>query len=59
MTENCHKNEFVDLGVIHILRNNQRGGGRFRNDYATVIFALSNAEFDYGRGGGGLETNKK
>ena len=36
-------------GVIHILRNHQGGGGRFRNYYATVIFALSNAEFDYGR----------
>ena len=39
----------VTLGVIHILRNHQGGGG-FRNDYANVIFALSNAEFDYGRG---------
>ena len=47
------------LGVIHILRNHQGGGGGFRNDYANVIFALSNAEFDYGRGGGGLETDKK
>ena len=28
-----------------------RGGG-FRNDYGNVIFALSNAEFDYGRGEG-------
>ena len=39
------------LGVIHILvlRNHQRGGG-FRNDYDNVIFALSNAEFGYGRG---------
>ena len=37
------------LGVIHTLRN-QRGGGGFRNDYDNVIFALSNAEFDYGRG---------
>ena len=41
---------FFLLGVIHILRNHLGGGGRFRNDYATVIFALSNAEFDYGRG---------
>ena len=40
------------IGVIHILRNHQGGGGRFRNDYATVTFALSNAEFDYGRGEG-------
>ena len=39
------------LGIIHILRNHQGGGG-FRNDYANVIFALSNAEFDYGRGEG-------
>ena len=36
-------------GVIHILRNHQTGEG-FRNDYADVIFALSNAEFGYGRG---------
>ena len=36
-----------------------KGEGVFRNDYANVIFALSNAEFDYGRGGGGLETDKK
>ena len=39
------------LGIIHILRNHQGGGG-FRNDYANIIFALSNAEFDYGRGRG-------
>ena len=26
--------------------------GGVRNDYANVIFALSNAEFDYGRGEG-------
>ena len=32
-------------------------GGGFRNDYTNVIFALSNAEFDYGRVG--LETDKK
>ena len=37
--------------VIHILRNHQ-GGGWFRNDYAYVIFVLSNAEFDYGKGEG-------
>ena len=36
-----------------------KGEGGFRDDYDTVIFALSNAEFDYGRGGGGLETDKK
>ena len=41
----------IQLGVIHILRNHQGGGG-FRNDYANVMFALSNAEFDYGRGEG-------
>ena len=29
-----------------------KGEGGFRNDYANVIFALSNAEFDYGRGEG-------
>ena len=29
----------VNLGVIHILRNHQRGGG-FRNDYASVTFVL-------------------
>ena len=41
-------------GVIHILRNHQGGGegGGFRNHYANVIFALYNAEFDYGRGEG-------
>ena len=44
-------------GVIHILRNHQGGGG-FPNDYANVIFALSNAEIDYGRGRG-LETDKQ
>ena len=48
----------VLLGVIHIVCNYQ-GGGEFRNDYTNVIFALSNAKFDYGRGGGGLETGKK
>ena len=37
------------LGIIHILRNHQGGGG-FRNDSANVLFALSIAEFDYGRG---------
>ena len=37
-------------GVIHILRNHRGEGKGFRNDYANVIFALSNAEFDYGRG---------
>ena len=45
------------LGVIHILRNHQGGGG-FRNDYANVIFALSNAEFDYGRGRGSRKRQK-
>jgi len=49
----------MEIGVIHILRNHQGGGGGFRNDYDSVIFALSSAEFDYGRGGGGLETDKK
>ena len=44
------------LGVIHILRNHQGGGG-FRNDYANVIFALSNAEF-HTEGGRRLETDK-
>ena len=39
------------LGIIYILRNHQGVGG-FWNDYANVIFALSNAEFDYGRGEG-------
>ena len=33
-------------------------GGGFRNDYANVIFAQSNAEFDYGMGRG-IETDKK
>ena len=36
-----------------------KGEGGFLNDYANVFFALSNAEFDYGRGGGCLETDKK
>ena len=45
------------LGVIYILRNHQGGGG-FRNDYANVIFALSNAEFDYGRGWGSRNRQK-
>ena len=40
-----------ELGTVHILRNH-RGGEGFQNDYANVIFALSNAEFDYGRGEG-------
>ena len=35
----------------------KREGGGFRNDYTNVIFALSNAEFYYGRGG--LKTDKK
>ena len=35
-----------------------KGEGVFLNDYANVIFALSNVEFDYGRGRG-LETDKK
>ena len=48
---------FIFLGVIHILRNHQGGGG-FRNDYANVIFALSNAEFDYGRGRGSRNRQK-
>ena len=39
----------LELGVIHILRNHQGGGG-FRIDYANVISALSNAEFDNWRG---------
>ena len=45
-------------GVIQILRNHQGGGARFRNDYATVMFALSNAEFDYGRGRGSRNRQK-
>ena len=45
------------LGIIHILRNHQGGGG-FRNDYANVIFALSSAEFDYGRGRGSRNRQK-
>ena len=36
---------------------NHQGGGGFQNDYANVFFALSNADFDYGRGRG-LETDK-
>ena len=45
------------LGVIHILCNHQ-GGGEFRNDYANVIFALSNAEFDHRRGEGSRNREK-
>ena len=56
-TINAHNHVFK-LGVIHILRNHQGGWG-FRNDYANVIFALSNAEFYYGSKGEGLETDKK
>ena len=40
----------VSVG-LHLLLNYQRGEG-FRNDNANVIFALSNVEFDYGRGEG-------
>ena len=43
-------------GHSHIT-SSPRGKG-VRNDYVNVIFALFNAEFDYGRGGGGLETDK-
>ena len=39
-------------GHSHIMQSPRAGGGGFRNDYADVIFALSNAEFDYGRGEG-------
>ena len=39
----------IFLRGLHILRNHQGGGG-FWNDNANVIFALSNAEFDYGGG---------
>ena len=38
----------LQILVIHILRYHQGGGG-VRNDYVNVIFALSSAEFDYGR----------
>ena len=50
----------IQLGVIHILRNDQgsKGEGGFRNDYANVMFALSNAEFDYGRGRGSRNIQK-
>ena len=47
----CFKISHYQYGIIHILRNHQGGGG-VRNDYANVIFALSSAEFDYGRGEG-------
>ena len=43
---------------IHILSNHQGGGG-FRNDSANVIIALSNAEFDNGRGEGVEKQTKK
>ena len=35
-----------------------KGEGGFRNDYANVIFALSSAEFDYGRGRGSRNRQK-
>ena len=40
------------LGVIHILRNHQGGGG-FWNDYANLMPILIT------KGGGGLEIDKK
>ena len=42
--------------TYYVIAKGERWG--FGNDYTNVIFALSNAEFDYGRGGG-LETDKK
>ena len=45
------------LGIIHILRYHQGGEG-FRNDYANVIFAVSNIEFDYERGRGSRNREK-
>ena len=48
---------YTGLGTVHILRNHQGGWG-FRNDCASVIFALSNAKFDY-RGGRGSKNRQK
>ena len=43
-------------GHSHITES-PRGRG-FQNDYANVIVALSNAEFDYGRGEGSRNRQK-
>ena len=54
-----HVGSLFIYGVIHILRNHQGGEG-FRNyDYANVNFALSNAEFDHGRGRGSRNRQKE
>ena len=53
-----HLSKTIDLGIVHILRNHQGGEGGLWNDYANVIFALSNAEFDYGRGRGSRNRQK-
>ena len=44
-------NKFINKGsfTYYVIT---KGEGGFRNDYAYVIFTLSNAEFDYGRGEG-------
>ena len=48
--------KFPIRGYSHFTQS-PRGGG-FRNDYANVIFALSNNEFDYGRGEGSRNRQK-
>ena len=37
--------DFKGSFTYYVITEGERG---FRNDYANVIFALSNAEFDYG-----------
>ena len=56
-TEECYKaGPILSLLIAkgshsHNITSSPRGRG-FQNDYANVIFALSNAEFDNGRGEG-------
>ena len=47
--DNWNKGSFT---YYVITKGDWGGGGEFRKDYANVIFALSNAESDYGRGEG-------
>ena len=45
-------------GFIHILRDYQGVAWVVQNDYANVMFVLSNAEFDYRRGRGSRNRQK-
>ena len=40
----------LEIEILGEWISTRGGGGGFRNDDANVIFALSDAEFDYGRG---------